>query len=338
VVQNLSFTFSGAVVVQIDFNNSALAPVGNWNVVADAVTTTGLLDFDTGVVTEIGITFSGSVNGGSSDTTSWQDRTVSPSWAEASTLDDRFFISENGSGTMTLTGLVPGTAYNIELASGYGGSGSAGDDDGVYELTDAGGLVEGFNVHTETSLGTSVSWTPRGPSQGGVEGWLAWYDAVAMPDGTLTWSLSVPAGANPRVALNAMRISSVPASPAPTGISSWRQTHFGSTENTGDGADTSDPEGDGLENFLEYAFGGSPTIVDAQSVVPELLSAGSHLEFRFNRARSELTYRVEVSNDLNSWTTLEMNPGNVGEAVTVTDTVEIGSQPSRFMRLEVLAP
>ncbi|MGC9452813.1 MAG: immunoglobulin domain-containing protein [Oceanipulchritudo sp.] len=209
LVQNLPFTFSGAMLVHIDFNDPGSAPTGNWNIIADAVTASGLIDFSTGVATDIGISFSGGVNGGSSDITAWDDRSVSPPWADAVTLDDRFYISENGSGSMTLTGLIPGTAYNIELASGYGGDGTSGDDDGIYELTDADGLVEGFNAYTDESLGTSVAWTPRGPSLGGVEGWLAWYNAVAKPDGTLSWALSVPSGSNPRVALNAMRVASV---------------------------------------------------------------------------------------------------------------------------------
>ena len=53
-----------------------------------------------------------------------------------------------------------------------------------------------------------MSWVPRGPALGGVEGWLAWYDAVARSDGSLRFDFSVPSGSNPRVALNAMRIAS----------------------------------------------------------------------------------------------------------------------------------
>lgn len=42
-----------------------------------------------------------------------------PDWASLDILSDRFYISEGGSGTMTLTGLVPRVAYDIELALPY---------------------------------------------------------------------------------------------------------------------------------------------------------------------------------------------------------------------------
>jgi len=209
------FPYSGAVLVLIDFNDPATAPSGNWNSLQDTSTVSGLIDFTSGIPTDIGISFGGGVNGGSSDVSAWDDRTELPAWASLESLSDRFYISEGGSGTITLSGLVPGAAYDVELASGYGGDGSAGDDDGIYELADANGLVEGFNAFSGTSLGTSVAWTPRGVSMGGAEGWLAWYGAVAKPDGTLSWSLSAPTGANPRVALNAMRIATQATPPQP---------------------------------------------------------------------------------------------------------------------------
>ena len=36
-------------------------------------------------------------------------------------------------------------------------------------------------------------------------------------------------------------------------LESWRHTHFGSFENTGDAADLSDPDHDGIPNLLEFA-------------------------------------------------------------------------------------
>ena len=41
-------------------------------------------------------------------------------------------------------------------------------------------------------------------------------------------------------------------------LDSWRQTHFGTTANTGNAADNADPDGDGRRNIDEYAAGTNP--------------------------------------------------------------------------------
>ncbi|MGC9452413.1 MAG: hypothetical protein ACP5I4_13315 [Oceanipulchritudo sp.] len=197
---------SGQTVL-IDFEAADTSPGGNWNTVTVAGGT-NLTDFGSGATTTIDIRFSGGVNV-STNTGAWGTRTVAPTWTSGiadPVLSDRFWITEGGSGTMTISGLVPGQGYDIELASSYGGDGTSGNDVGIYELTDATGLVEGFNAYTLASLGTRVAWIPRGPGEGGVEGWLGWCGAVADGAGTLSFALSAPAGANPRIALNAMRI------------------------------------------------------------------------------------------------------------------------------------
>jgi hypothetical protein len=42
----------------------------------------------------------------------------------------------------------------------------------------------------------------------------------------------------------------------------WRKQHFGTPENTGNGADEADPDNDGLKNLLERAFAGNPNASD----------------------------------------------------------------------------
>jgi hypothetical protein len=185
-----------ALNIVVDFESAATTPTGNWNEIASPGTVSNLIDFDTGLATSVGLTLSGGVSD-SSSTGQWGSRTASPSWSVADALSDRFFVTEGGTGTLTITGLTPGMLYDIEIASSYGGAGTSGNDDGVYELTDANGLVEGFNAFTSGS-------------PGGVEGWLGWYDAEANGSGELSFALSAPAGANPRIALNAMQITAIP--------------------------------------------------------------------------------------------------------------------------------
>ncbi len=119
-------------------------------------------------------------------------------------------------------------------------------------------------------------------------------------------------------------------------LTTWRQTHFGTTQDSGDAADFADPDQDGLPNLLEYALNSSPTSA-ADAPYPAAHVAGSRLHLTFLRARNDVTYIVEASSDLSSWTTIATNPGAVSldTAVTVADLVALSDHPRRFLRLRV---
>jgi hypothetical protein len=133
-------------------------------------------------------------------------------------------------------------------------------------------------------------------------------------------------------------VSAIPRTP----LQLWRLAAFGTTAATGPAADLADPDGDGLPNLLEYAFGTSPT--SAASVTSPVVSLSAapnaKLQITFLRARSDLTYAVEASSDLapGSWTVLATNPGSVSPTVSVTVTDTIAPTPRRFLRLRVTAP
>ena len=65
----------------------------------------------------------------------------------------------------------------------------------------------------------------------------------------------------------------------------------------------------------------------------------STLTLTFYRARpaSELTYTVQASSDLVTWTDLVTNPGTVGNSVTVTDSPPAGAT-RRFLKLKITPP
>ena len=122
-----------------------------------------------------------------------------------------------------------------------------------------------------------------------------------------------------------------PLSPMET----WRTSHFGTTDNSGNAADDFDYDGDGLANLLEYALGGNPT--DAADAPRPTMVMGNEtpqmLRFSFMRLRSDITYIVEGSTDLTAWDPVDTNPGNVGETAIVEIPV---SGDRRFLRLRVL--
>lgn len=120
-----------------------------------------------------------------------------------------------------------------------------------------------------------------------------------------------------------------------TAYESWKDTHFGDVDSPS-AQDLADPDGDGVVNFLEYALNGDPNA--ASPALWQVQMLGQRLQISFLRARPELTYTVEASDDLQSWTTLVTNPGSVSEdtLVTATDSIDIdASTPRRFLRLRV---
>jgi hypothetical protein len=122
----------------------------------------------------------------------------------------------------------------------------------------------------------------------------------------------------------------------------WREANFGTYSNSGAAADTATPAGDGISNLLKYATGMSPLVpaagqpaVMGQSDPPE----GTYLTLTFNEiADPALTYSVQATDNLGGpWTTIWSSTGadNVAGSMTIEDTVPIGQDPGRFLRLEI---
>lgn len=104
-----------------------------------------------------------------------------------------------------------------------------------------------------------------------------------------------------------------------------------------DSAHDADADGDGLPNLLEYALGRDPLRADgtgAGSLGRD--AATGRLTLTFTRiADPALTYAVEASTDLKTWTPVSVSTGaaNVAGVVTVTDTDS--AAVGRFLRLLV---
>jgi hypothetical protein len=87
------------------------------------------------------------------------------------------------------------------------------------------------------------------------------------------------------------------------------------------------------EELLRYALGVSAE--DANAPVWPVLGLAQHQpSLTFFRLRPNVTYTVEVSEDLILWDPLVVDPGQVGEWVEVVDSID-SSAPRRFLRLRV---
>jgi autotransporter-associated beta strand protein len=119
-----------------------------------------------------------------------------------------------------------------------------------------------------------------------------------------------------------------------TPLEEWRLTNLGSSENTGDAADSFDKDNDGIPNLLEYALNGNPNIAD-RSILP-VATGGNPLSLTFTRlGDSGITYIVEASDTLatDSWSSIYTSSGTAGP-VTVQDPGPVVDN-RRFLRLRV---
>jgi len=119
------------------------------------------------------------------------------------------------------------------------------------------------------------------------------------------------------------------------------------------GADTdrgADPDEDGLDNFVEYALGGNPNVVDASTVSPhfEIVNAGggrSFVEYIYNRridaAIRGLSYGLNWSDNLQSAWISVSNAYETGSAPfnayfeSVTNEMSITGSDTGFIQLEI---
>lgn len=165
------------------------------------------------------------------------------------------------------------------------------------------------------------------------------YNDASVVSGTPYFYVVSAVSTTPAESANSNEATVTPVAPL-TALQSWRNDRFFTMENAGDAADAADPDHDGIPNLLEYATGTEPL---THNSVPAFVlgeNAG-HLTITFNRiADPLLTYIVRGNDDLaTTWddTPVFTSTGgeNVADTRTVEDTVTIGAQPKRFLRLEL---
>lgn len=120
-------------------------------------------------------------------------------------------------------------------------------------------------------------------------------------------------------------------------VQAWRQTYFGSSANSGDGADLNDPDHDGVPNLLEFAFGLHPKQNSAGGLPrPQLIGNSLVFSFRQPAGVSGITYGAQWSQTLlpNSWIDLT----DAGTPPQHIFSVPVATHPRLYLRLKVTDP
>ena len=105
---------------------------------------------------------------------------------------------------------------------------------------------------------------------------------------------------------------------AQSGYGAWAAAH-----NLVGGPDD-DPNGDGLSNFMKYAFGLDPNSGASVNPIADISAAKTAGTFSCTRlTNSGLNYTVWTSDDLETWTEQPGATQHAGDAVDGVETVEV---------------
>ena len=144
-------------------------------------------------------------------------------------------------------------------------------------------------------------------------------------------------------------------------LQQWRALYFGTTNNSGNAANSANPDGDSLVNLLEYAFALNPTNQNpAPQFTPVLVQSNNTVwfgcSFPRNAKAGDIAFEVQAapvpsSSDWLNIATRSAGGGWTGPAiawessatqdtvrVTVLNTQPLALATNRFLRLQVLAP
>jgi hypothetical protein len=107
----------------------------------------------------------------------------------------------------------------------------------------------------------------------------------------------------------------------------WRDFYFALPDGGTDANATDDPDNDGIKNLIEYALSGNPTL-PSQSILPIIGQSGGHPTLTFNRNvnATDVTFIVQASTNLSTWTTIA---SKIGTAAWTTTSGVIVNDPGR---------
>ena len=261
--------------------------------------------------------------------------------------DYRGVVTIRGGGDMTGNGDLAAANFAVlspavQVQATDSSAGEFGPDLGSLQITRTGG----------TDVELSVALTASGTAASGVD-YLALPSLVTIPAGSSSASLIVTPIPNNIAQGERTAQLTVASSPAynlgaPTNASviihdkpadAWRFANFGENANDLAAADSADWDRDGIVNLLEFALGSDPKNGGSESL-PSVNRSGGYLTLTFvpNTAASDVTFLVEGSSDLVTWSTSAaefVSIGNPLNQLTYRYPHAISGVDAGFLRLRV---
>lgn len=214
----------------------------------------------------------------------------------------------------------------------------------AYHMDDSGRGQMG-NLYLEVSTDGGVNWD-RVFARSGGQG-AQWNLAEIDLSGyvghvvRLHFRADVGAGYRSDIAIDSILVDGQIEGEPPATFATWLQANYPSIS---DADPAGDPDGDGIESFLEYALGRSPNDFEIGGLpTTQFNSAQGKLIFSFTRGQEHVSYVVQSVADLGSWQDADVEwdsstnppPADLVE-LGATQTVEIDMVgDTRFVRLEV---
>ncbi len=214
--------------------------------------------------------------------------------------------------------------------------------DFYYHMRDASGFSMG-HLEVEVSIDEGVNWQPIWEVAGeqGDQWHLATVPLEAFAGEPLVWLrflATTGSGYRSDIALDSIELFET-AEPDPvTGFDQWLSSDY---PGLSDPSPEGDPDGDGLMNFLEYAFAANPDLYDPGSMPTTRFDAVERrLTFEFRRGQESLRYALRSTDEVGSW----VGATTEWDSLTASDLVEVGewqtvevdaSGAQLFLRLEV---
>ena len=192
--------------------------------------------------------------------------------------------------------------------------------------------VSGYGTYTWTStqLATDVQGWVTTPSTN--NGWILIGDETGTLNAKRIYTREANVSLRPKLTVN------YSAAPALTRRENWLQQYFSTGQYVGD---TADPEGDGIPNLIEYAYGFSPLVTNNSTSGFDVGSTESGastvvtITFRRDPRAVDLTYALETSSDLLNWGTPPIVQSVAGGIPTgtgyVTESDIIAEVPIRLV-------